>query len=248
MGTPSHTVVSRDEWIAARKRHLAHEKELTRMRDQLAAERRALPWVRVDKTYRFQTDDGERTLAELFGANSQLVVYHFMLAPGAEQGCVGCSFLADHLEGAVPHLEHHDVSVVLASRAPLADIHRYQARMGWRIRWVSAHGSDFNYDFHASFTPEQVASGQVDYNYQTIKPWGEDAHGISVFFKDDSGSVFHTYSSYGRGGDVLLGAYVVLDMTPRGRNETDTAGQTMSWVKRHDEYEAAPKPQASCCG
>jgi predicted dithiol-disulfide oxidoreductase (DUF899 family) len=245
MTIESHPVVSREQWIAERKRHLVHEKELTRMRDQLAAERRALPWVKLDKTYVFQTETGERTLAQLFGANSQLVVYHFMLAPGAEEGCVGCSFLTDHLEGAAVHLEHHDVSVVLASRAPLADIRRYQARMGWRLNWVSAAGSDFNHDFHVSFTPEEVASGSVTYNYQTIEPWGEDAHGISVFFRDTRGDIFHTYSSYGRGGEVLLGTYAVLDMTPKGRNED---GSMAGWVKRHDRYDTGIKTVASCCG
>lgn len=241
-----HAVVSRDEWIAARKRHLVHEKELTRMRDRLAEERRALPWVKVDKLYVFDTDDGQRTLADLFGINSQLLVYHFMLAPGDEQGCLGCSFLTDHIEGAVPHLEHHDVSVVLASRASLAEIHRYRDHMGWDVEWVSSGGSDFNYDFGVSFTPEQVASGQVTYNYKAITPWGEDAHGTSIFYKDAQGDIFHTYSTYGRGGEAFVGAYALLDMTPKGRAEGP--GKMGEWVKRHDEYEGAATPAHDCCG
>ena len=248
MNMPDHAVVSRDEWIAARKRHLLREKALTRMRDELSAERRALPWVRVEKPYTFHTLEGEKSLSDLFGANSQLVIYHFMLAPGQDEGCVGCSLLADHLEGAVVHLEHHDVSVSMVSRAPLADIQRYRARMGWEIPWVSSHGSEFNYDFNVAFTPEQVASGKVDYNYQAIKPWGEDAHGTSVFYKDADGHVFHTYSSYGRGGEAVLGTYAVLDMTPKGRNESGPGGDLVDWVKRHDSYDDAPQTARRCCG
>jgi predicted dithiol-disulfide oxidoreductase (DUF899 family) len=242
-----HPVVSRDEWTAARKRHLAHEKELTQMHERLSAERRALPWVKVDEPYVFQTDEGERTLAQLFGTNSQLVVYHFMLAPGEPQGCIGCSFLTDQIEGGLVHLKHHDVSVVLVSRAPLPEIRRYQARMGWQVEWVSSNGSGFNYDFGVSFTPEQVKSGQVSYNYQTIEPWGEEAHGISVFYRSDAGEVFHTYSSYGRGGEAVMGAYALLDLTPKGRNE-GPGGNLGQWVKRHDEYEAEAKKTSSCCG
>jgi predicted dithiol-disulfide oxidoreductase (DUF899 family) len=248
MSVQHHPVVSREEWIAARKRHLVHEKELTQMHDKLSAERRALPWVKVDKQYVFQTRDGERTLAQLFGGNSQLIVYHFMMAPGASEGCLGCSFVTDHLEGAVVHLEHHDVSVVLVARAPLPEIRRYQDRMGWDLTWVSSSGSDFNHDYRVSFTPEQVASGQVDYNYQTIEPWGPDMSGTSVFVKDEHGDIFHTYSSYGRGGEALLGAYALLDMTPQGRNEGGPGGNLNRWVKRHDEYGATPKQVAACCG
>lgn len=243
-----HPVVSRADWLVARQRHLVHEKEFTRMRDRLNDERRALPWVKVDTAYTFDTPDGQQVLGDLFGRNSQLFVYHFMLAPGQAEGCVGCSFLADQIEGAVVHLEHHDVSVVMVSRAPLDDIRRYQQRMGWDIRWVSSAGSPFNYDFGVSFTPEQVASGQVDYNYHTIQPWGEDAHGVSVFFKDDRGDIFHTYSSYARGAEDLLVANMMLDRTPKGRNEKTTDGQPMDWVHRHDAYEDAPKAKAPCCG
>lgn len=243
-----HPVVSRADWLVARQRHLVHEKEFTRMRDRLNEERRALPWVKVDTAYAFDTPDGRQLLGDLFGRNSQLFVYHFMLAPAQAEGCVGCSFLADQIEGAVVHLEHHDVSVVMVSRAPLDDIRRYQQRMGWDIRWVSSAGSPFNYDFGVSFTPEQVASGQVDYNYHTIQPWGEDAHGVSVFFKDNRGDIFHTYSSYARGAEDLLVANMMLDRTPKGRNEKTTDGQPMDWVHRHDAYEDAPKAKAPCCG
>jgi len=232
-----HPVVSREEWLTARQRHLEHEKEYTHIRDRLSEERRELPWVKVDQPYPFDTPEGRKTLADLFGTNSQLFVYHFMLAPGQSEGCPGCSYLADHLEGAVVHLEHHDVSVVMVSRAPLDDIRRYQRRMGWNIRWVSSSGSSFNYDYHVSFTPDQVASGAVDYNYRTIQPWGEDAHGVSVFYKDDRGDIFHTYSSYARGPEELLGTYMVLDMAPKGRNETSPDGQPMNWVRRHDAYD-----------
>ena len=242
-----HPVVSREDWLAARQRHLVHEKEYTHMRDRLSEERRALPWVKVDQTYMFHTPEGDKSLADLFGTNSQLFVYHFMLAPGQAEGCPGCSYLADHLEGAVVHLEHHDVSVVMVSRAPLDDIRRYQQRMGWNIRWVSSAGSPFNHDFHVSFTPEEVASGAVEYNYHTIEPWGEDAHGLSVFYKDDRGDIFHTYSSYARGPEELLGAYMVLDMTPKGRNEASGDGAPMDWVRRHDAYDTEPKTAAHCC-
>lgn len=239
-GSPRpHPVVSREEWLAARKRHLAHEKEYTRMRDRLSEERRNLPWVKVDAPYSFDTPSGPKTLAELFGPRSQLFVYHFMLAPGDAQGCAGCSFLADHLEPAVVHLMNHDVGVVMVSRAPLAEIQRYQRRMGWSIPWVSSQGSRFNHDFHVSFTPEQVASGHVDYNYADTTPWGEDAHGMSAFHRDEQGQVFHTYSSYARGGEALLGAYAVLDMMPKGRDETAADGAMLDWMRRHDEYDTA---------
>lgn len=226
------------------------ERESPRAYDQLAAERLALPWVKVDKTYVFQMPDGARTLAQLFGNNSQLVVYHFMLGPDDSEGCVGCSFLTDHLEGAVVHLEHHDVSVIMVSRAPLPHIQRYHACMGWNVKWVSSSGNDFNHDYCVSFTPQQVASGGPAYNHGTTAPEGEDMSGISVFFKDAHGQIFHTYSSYGRGGEALLGTYMLLDMTPKGRNEAGPDGQggMMQWVRRHDQYEAAPKPATSCCG
>lgn len=234
-------VVSREEWIEARKVHLAKEKELTRLRDALAEERRKLPWVRIDKAYVFDTPQGRKTLAELFDGRSQLVVQHFMFGPDWEAGCVGCSFEADHANTADMHLRHHDVTFVAVSRAPLGKLEAYRKRMGWDFPWVSSHGSDFNFDFGVSATKEDIAAGKVWYNFQPSKDPGEEMPGISVFYKNGRGEVFHTYSSYGRGNEEVLSAYMYLDITPKGRNETGP----MSWVKRHDEYEA--RPPAACC-
>lgn len=236
-------IVSREEWVAARKQHLEREKELTRLSDQVSAERRQLPWVKVDKTYVFDTPEGRTTLAELFEGRSQLIVYHFMWRADLGTGCVGCSFLADHIDGPNLHLPHHDVTLLVASRAPLAVLQAYRKRMGWNFTWVSSDGSDFNYDYHVSFTKDQLASGKIYYNYETTEPMGslEELPGISVFIKDDAGDVFHTYSGYARAGDILVGAHNYLDLTPKGRNETTI----MDWVRRHDEYENATP--ASCC-
>src|SRR5215472_15099665 len=209
MNNPSitnHPVVSRDEWLAERKRLLAREKELTRLRDQIARERRALPWVRIDKNYVFDTPDGQRTLADLFDGRRQLLVQHFMFGPGWEQGCPSCSFMADHSDGMTVHLAHRDVTLVAVSRAPLGDIERFRRRMGWQFRWVSSHGSDFNYDFGVSFAPEEVAKGEVTYNYSTWPFAFEEWPGISVFIKN-SDEIFHTYSTYGRGVEVMMGTY-----------------------------------------
>ncbi|HEY8605947.1 MAG TPA: thioredoxin family protein [Noviherbaspirillum sp.] len=244
-----HPVVSRDQWIAARKSLLAREKALTRLGDQIARERRALPWVRIDKDYVFDTPDGRRTLAELFDGRRQLLVQHFMFAPGWEQGCKSCSYMADHNDGANPHLAQRDVTLLVVSRAPLADIERFRRRMGWQFRWVSSHDSDFNRDFCVSFTPEEQARGEVYYNY-VMQPFPQaEAPGVSVFYKDDAGQVFHTYSTYGRGVEVMMGTYPLLDLTPIGRNE-DGLGHTMEWVRHHDRYTPAPpaKPASgSCC-
>ncbi len=239
-----HPVVSRDEWLVARRALLAQEKEATRLRDRLNAARLALPWVRLDKTYLFETPNGRRTLADLFAGRSQLMVYHFMLGPGWAAGCPGCSFLADHLDGMLPHLGHHDVTLTAVSRAPLAEIDAYRRRMGWRFPWVSSHGEDFNHDCHVSFTPEQLAKGQVGYNFETIDAAhaNDELPGLSAFFRNDDGQVFHTYSSYARGPEELIGTLMLLDRAPLGRNERTT----MDWVRRHDEYEDAPKA-ASCC-
>ena len=241
----SHQVVSRDEWLAARKAHLKNEKALTRMRDLVAAERRALPWVKLDKQYVFDTPAGKRTLAELFDGRSQLIVYHFMWRWDLGQGCPSCSLLADHVDGANVHLANHDVTFVAISRGKLADLQAYKQRLGWKFPLVSSNGSDFNFDFQVSFTDEQLASGRIYYNFEEgdVKYPVNELHGISVFAKDDRGDVFHTYSSYARGGDILLGVYNFLDLTPKGRNEQ----QIMEWVKRHDEYEDA-KAAHSCCG
>lgn len=228
-------VVSRDEWLAARKQLLIKEKELTRLRDQLNAERRALPWVKVKKTYVFDTPRGKQTLAELFDGRSQLIVKHFMFGPDWPEGCVGCSFECDHVGGALVHLEHHDVTYVAVSRAPLPKIEAFKRRMGWQFNWVSSFGNDFNHDFHVSFTPEQKAAGEVYYNYDMRPFQSDEMSGRSVFYKDAAGNVFHTYSSYGRGGEMHLGTYHYLDITPKGREET-IRGNLTDWVRHHDRY------------
>ncbi|MDM0046029.1 thioredoxin family protein [Variovorax dokdonensis] len=244
ISTPARRIASRDEWIEASRRLVAKEKELTRAHDALARERQALPWVRVSEPYGFDTLEGRRTLAELFGDDSQLIVYHFMLAPGDEAGCIGCSFLVDQIQGALVHLRNHGVRLVCVSRAPLAQIERYRQRMGWTVDWASSNGSDFNYDFGVSFRPAQIKRGEVIYNFASQAPWGEEASGVSVFFKDEQGTVFHTYSSFGRGGEALLPAYALLDMTPLGRREPEDGPKMTSWVRRHDEY-PAPASQAT---
>jgi predicted dithiol-disulfide oxidoreductase (DUF899 family) len=240
-----HNVVSRNEWLAARKAHLAREKELTHLRDTINAERRALPWMKIEKNYVFDSPTGPKSLIDLFGDKSQLIVNHFMLAPGWKEGCVGCSFGADHVEGALVHLAQRDVAYVAVSRAPLTEIEAYRRRMGWHFNWVSSFGSDFNYDFHVSFTPEQLAARNAEYNYQTMDPGIEELPGYSVFAKNDAGEVFHTYSAFARGAEALLGTYALLDMTPKGRDET-LNGNLTDWVKRHDEYAANGK-SGTCC-
>ena len=240
-----HAIVSQDEWLAARKALLAKEKEFTKARDALSAERRALPWVKVEKPYVFEGPAGKETLADLFGGKSQLLVYHFMLGPGWAAGCPSCSYLADHFDGAAIHLAQRDVAFVAVSRAPLAEIEAYKKRMGWKFKWVSSNGSDFNYDFHVSFTPEQKAT--AEYNYVKSGFPAEEAPGLSAFIQQD-GAVYHTYSSYGRGLDMFIGAYHFLDHAPKGRDE-DALPWSMAWVKRHDEYEPTPAmPRAACCG
>jgi predicted dithiol-disulfide oxidoreductase (DUF899 family) len=251
MSTDNHRVVSRDAWLAERKALVAREKELTRLRDEIARERRALPWVRIEKDYVFDAPEGRRTLGELFDGRRQLLVQHFMFAPGWEEGCPSCSFMADHSDGMTVHLANRDVTLVAISRAPLADIERFRKRMGWRFPWVSSHGSDFNYDFGVSFTPEEVAKGELTYNYGKWPFAYEEWPGISAFYKDDAGDVFHTYSTYGRGVEVMMGTYNLLDLTPKGRNERDVPHK-MEWVRHHDRYETPADPQgapaaSSCC-
>jgi predicted dithiol-disulfide oxidoreductase (DUF899 family) len=236
-----HPVVSREQWLVARKALLAKEKEATHLRDKVNAERLALPWVKVETNYAFDTPEGKQSLADLFAGRSQLIVYHFMLGPGWAAGCPGCSFLCDHLDGALPHLEHHDVTLIAVSRAPLAEIERYKARMGWRFPWVSSFGSDFNFDYHVSFTKEALASGTIIYNFSEIdaKARGNnELPGLSAFIKDEAGAVYHTYSSYARGDEELIGALMILDRAPKGRNEKTT----MDFVRRHDEYGKDEKP------
>lgn len=240
----THQVVSRSEWLAARTTLLAREKALTRLRDELNAERLALPWVKVDKEYVFDTQAGRKTLAELFDGRSQLVIYHFMFGPDWEAGCPGCSFMSDHFDGTLAHLNHHDVTLVMVSRAPLARIEAYRKRMGWAVPWVSSYGSAFNHDYHVSFGKDELAQGAVFYNF-TRTP-SEQAHdelpGFSSFIRDEAGEVFHTYSSYARGGEEMLGTLMLLDRAPKGRNESST----LSFVKRHDEYDDTPKAHACC--
>lgn len=252
------TVVSRTEWLAVRKDLLAKEKALTRARDALSAERRQLPWVKVEKEYVFNTPEGNEELADLFDGRSQLIVYHFMWRGELGEGCVGCSFLSDHIDGADLHLSHHDVTFVAISRAPLSDLEAYKKRMGWRFKWVSSHGSNFNFDYHVSLTEEDLAKGEVYYNYEVIPASIEELSGISVFYKDENGDIFHTYSSYGRGNEEVLGAYMYLDLTPKGRNENGPNHNMTDWVRHHDRYGAAgfvdrtggyiaPKEAAPCC-
>jgi predicted dithiol-disulfide oxidoreductase (DUF899 family) len=225
-------VVSRDEWLSARKALLAKEKAFTRQRDELSAERRELPWVRVEKAYAFDGPQGKETLADLFEGRSQLLVYHFMFGPDWQEGCPSCSFWADNYNGIVAHLNHRDVTLAAISRAPLERLEQYKKRMGWSFKWVSSYGTDFNHDFHVSFTPEEKATAY--YNYQARGFSSEEAPGISIFAKNASGSVFHTYSCYSRGLDMLNGAYHLLDLTSKGRDEEP--GHPMSWVRRHDRY------------
>jgi len=231
-----HQIVSQDEWLALRKHLLGKEKELTRLRDRLAAERRELPWVKVEKSYVFDGPGGKETLADLFGGRSQLIVKHFMFGPGWSEGCVGCSFELDHVDGILVHLAQRDVSYVAVSRAPLPEIEAFKERMGWRLKWVSSAGSDFNFDFHVSFRPEEVAEGQAYYNYDMRKIGIDELSGRSVFYKDPNGDVFHTYSSYGRGGEDVLGTYRLLDLVPKGRDETGPNRNLSDWVRHHDRY------------
>jgi predicted dithiol-disulfide oxidoreductase (DUF899 family) len=231
-----HPIASRDEWLAARKQLLVKEKELTRLRDQLAAERRALPWVKVEKRYVFDGPHGKETLADLFGGHSQLIVKHFMLGPGWSEGCVGCSFELDHIDGILVHLEQRDVGYVAVSRAPPPEIEAFKERMGWHIKWVSSSGSDFNFDFHVSFRPDEIAKGEGYYNYEIRKIGVDELSGRSVFYKDVNGDVFHTYSSYGRGGEDMLGTYRLLDLVPKGRDETGPNRNLSDWARHHDRY------------
>lgn len=251
----THPIVSREEWTAARRALLAKEKEALRALAQLAAERRALPWVRMEKAYTFDTPDGTKSLADLFAGRSQLVVYHFMFGPDWEEGCPSCSFVSDHFDGMLAHLAARDVTMVAVSRAPLAKIEAFQKRMGWKFKWVSSAGSDFNTDFHVSFTDAELATGKVYYNFTEQEFPSAEAPGLSVFTRDASGALFHTYSAYGRGVEALMTTYRVLDLVPKGRDE-DRYAFTMEWVRYHDRYDTgtfadADKPywpDASSCG
>jgi len=230
-------VVTREQWIEARKHLLAKEKELTHRRDELAGERRNLPWVRVEKQYVFDTPSGKATLADLFAGRSQLFIKHFMMAPGQAGQCVGCSLEVDHLEGILVHLENHDVSYVAVARAPIEEIESVRQRMGWRFPWVSSYRNDFNYDFDVSFRPEDMEAERAFYNYRRGNPGMTDLSGDSVFFKDESGAIYHTYSTFGRGGEEFLGIYRLLDVMPKGRDENGPYHSLADWVKPHDRYE-----------
>jgi predicted dithiol-disulfide oxidoreductase (DUF899 family) len=232
--TMNHAIVSREEWLTARQALFAKERAMTHELDALRAERRKLPWVRVEKPYVFEAPERECTLGDLFGDRSQLAIYHFMLTPGSDHLCPGCSYTADHIDAARQHFEHADLAFVAVSRAPVERIEAVKARMGWTFPWVSSGDGDFNYDFGVSFTPEDRAAGIATYNYGlTPIRNSPDMFGVSIFVRDDNGDIFHSYSTYHRGTELLMGAMNWLDLTPKGRNET---GGTMSWVRLHDEY------------
>ena len=231
----NHKIVSHDEWTAARRQLLADEKEFTRLRDRLSQARRDLPWERVDKDYAFNGENGQETLAQLFAGRHQLIVYHFMYDPGWDAGCKSCSFWADNFDRIIVHLNHRDVSMVAISRAPYDKLAAYRKRMGWSFKWVSSAGNDFNRDFHVSHTPEELAKGQGYYNYTQQKPYASEAPGISVLYRDDGGAIFHTYSTYARGLDMLNGAYHLLDLVPKGRDE-ESLPHHSGWLRRRDEY------------
>jgi predicted dithiol-disulfide oxidoreductase (DUF899 family) len=231
-----HRVVSSEEWLRESRTLLKKEKELTRLSDELSAERRKLPWTKVTKRYVFDGPDGQETLADLFGQNSHLIVYHFMFGPGWQEGCPSCSLVADHFDGSLAHLSNRNVALAIISRAPYPKIETFKRRMGWRFRWVSSNQNDFNRDFHVSFTQEELARGDC-YNFQTTSFPVEEGPGISVFARNAAGEVFHTYSSYGRGCEPLLGVYFFLDRVPSGRHE-DGLPFPMAWVRHHDSYAA----------
>ena len=251
-------VVSHVEWLTARTELLAKEKEFTRLRDELSRQRRTLPWEKVEKRYEFDSTRGKVTLADLFDSRSQLIVYHFMFGPGWQQGCPSCSFVSDHFDGSTIHLANRDTALAVVSRAPLAEIEAFKKRMGWKFPWVSSFASDFNFDYHVSFTPEEKSGGKVYYNYSVGEFPSEEAPGTSVFAKDAKGEVFHTYSSYARGLDILVGAYNFLDIAPKGRNEAQFEWP-MQWVRHHDKYAdpyfadavktkgAVEQAKSSCC-
>jgi predicted dithiol-disulfide oxidoreductase (DUF899 family) len=252
-------IVSQEEWLAARQELLVREKQLTRLGDEIQRQRRELPWVKVEKNYVFDGPDGRVRLADLFAGRSQLIVSHFMFGPGWKEGCVGCSFRSDHVDGALAHLEHHDVSLVTISHAPLPEIQAFRQRMGWNFQWLSSYGSEFTYDFHVSVRPEEIAAGRVYYNYEMRDFVSEEMSGISVFYRDESGDVFHTYSTYGRGDEKLVTTYMYLDLTPKGRAENGPNHNLTDWVRHHDRYGAAgfvattgryvaPAEAGSACG
>jgi len=229
----NHPVVSREDWLVARKALLARERAMIHQLDALRAERRALPWVRIDEPYVFEGPDGDRTLGDLFGGRSQLAIYHFMLTPGSDHICPGCAFTVDHVDAARQHFEQADLAFAAVSRASIARIEAVRARMGWTFPWLSSAGNAFNFDFGVSFTPEDRAAGRAIYNYGTVIQTSPDMFGVSIFAKDEEGAIFHSYSSYHRGTELLMGAFNWLDLAPKGRNEAEG---TMCWVRLHDQY------------
>lgn len=253
-GDAGRRVVSREEWLEARIGLLAKERAYMKQGDQLSAEQRALPWVKIEKEYVFDGPSGKLTLAELFNGRSQLFIKHFMMGPGQTQQCVGCAFEVDHLEGVLVHLENHDVSYVAVARAAIEEIEIVRKRMDWHFPWVSSYHSDFNYDFHVSFKPEEMAAGTAYYNFRRGNLGLEDLSGDSVFFKDDAGQIFHTYSTFGRGGEKFLGVYAFLDVMPKGRNENGPHHTLADWVRPKNMYgkggtvEATGRYHAQSCG
>jgi predicted dithiol-disulfide oxidoreductase (DUF899 family) len=254
MSLENKRVVSREEWIEERRAFLAKEKELTRLRDELSRERRELPWVKIEKEYVFDAPEGKITLAKLFDGRSQLFIKHFMMGPGQVTQCVGCSLEVDHIEGVLDHLHNHDITYAVVARAPINEIEAVRKRMGWRFPWVSSYNSDFNYDFNVSFTPEQIAAGRAFYNYDYINPGVEDLSGDSVLFKDKTGQIFHTYSTFGRGGEEFLGIYRYFDVTPKGREENGPYHSLTDWARPRNMYdkggmvEANGRYHKSSCG
>jgi predicted dithiol-disulfide oxidoreductase (DUF899 family) len=240
----AHKTVSREQWLDARRALLAKEKELLRAKDELRRQTREMPWVKVDKNYVFEGPNGKETLGDLFAGRSQLIVKHFMLGPDWQEGCVGCSFGADQVDGSVVHLINHDVMFVAVSRAPYPKIAAFHKRMGWHFKWVSSFGSDFNFDYHVSFTDQEKERGKVFYNFETMDWANDELPGYSVFYKDDNGDIFHTYSTFARGTELVGGVYGFLDVTPKGRNEPP-GGNLTAWVRHHDKY--AEKAGDSCC-
>jgi predicted dithiol-disulfide oxidoreductase (DUF899 family) len=251
-------VVQSAEWLAARKELLRKEKEFSRLRDELSRQRRALPWEKVDKNYIFDGPRGQESLADLFAGRSQLIVYHFMFGPGWKEGCPSCSFLADTFDGAVVHLAHRDVTFLAISRATLPEIEVFKKRMGWQFKWVSSFGNEFNHDYHVSFSKDERVNGKVYYNYDMTEFPAEEGPGTSVFYKNETGEIFHTYSSFARGLDPMIGTYNWLDLTPKGRDEGGLV-HSMAWVRPHDKfvdgqavdakarYVQPAKADSSCC-
>ncbi len=241
-----HPIVGAEEWVIARKALLEQEKQVRKQMDEVARLRRTLPWERVNKNYLFEGPGGQESLASLFEGRSQLMIYHFMFGPGWKEGCPSCSLLADHIDGLLVHLAARDITLLAVSRAPLAEIEPFQERMRWKFKWVSSFHNEFNYDFKVSFTPEEMSAGSIDYNYDENGRFpSAEAPGISAFYKDESGEVFHTYSGYARAGNVLIGAYNYIDYAPLGRNE-EGLSFPMAWVRHHDRYEHGKQSNGGC--